>query len=424
MAANGLGTVIEQRAGRLARQYRQALIEDVLPFWLEHSLDRQFGGYFTCLDEHGDVYDTDKFTWLQARQVWTFAMLFNRLERRPEWLEAARIGAEFLAAHVRDPHGQWYFSLTREGAPLVQPYNIFSECFGAMAFAQYALASGDEHAARLALEAWSNIQRRKENPKGQWSKIVPGTRPMVSCTLTMILSNLVLEMEPLLDRAIVEEHLDSCVHTIMERFIDAESGLMYEHIAPDNSHPDTFEGRLIIPGHGLEAMWFMMTIAERRGDVDLLERAIRTALSILEFSWDRDHDGIFYFLDARGKPLLQLEWDMKLWWVHAEALVALAKAVRQAPSEPLRARAWSWYKRVHDYTWARFPDPHFGEWFGYFHRDGRHVNRIKGGKWKGCYHIPRALYVCMREFEGLAGGHATQYPPGRRAGSDSVDTQL
>ncbi|MCX7626559.1 MAG: AGE family epimerase/isomerase, partial [Candidatus Sumerlaeaceae bacterium] len=380
-------TTLVDRAERLAKFYRTALVENVIPFWCKHSPDKEFGGYFTCLDRSGNVYDTDKFTWLQARQVWTFSMLYNRLEPDAQWLQMAKLGADFLARHVRDAEGNWYFSLTRDGRPLVQPYNIFSECFGAMAFAQYALATGSDEAATIARQAWEVIQRRRENPKGRWSKIVPGTRPMVSCTLTMILSNLVLEMEHLLEGTAVEQTIEQCVATVMGRFVDEETGLMYEHIAPDNSHPDTFEGRLLIPGHALEAMWFMMAIGERRNDVALIEKAIRVALQTLEFGWDKDYDGLFYFMDARGKPLLQLEWDQKLWWVHAEALVALAKAIRLAPTKELRKSAWEWYKRVHDYTWSRFPDPEFGEWFGYLHRDGGHVNMIKGGKWKGCYHI-------------------------------------
>lgn len=38
--------------------------------------------------------------------------------------------------HGMDENGDWYFSLTREGKPIVQPYNIFSDCFAAMAFGE------------------------------------------------------------------------------------------------------------------------------------------------------------------------------------------------------------------------------------------------------------------------------------------------
>ena len=123
------------------QQYRDALLNDVLPFWMKHSPDREYGGYFTCLDRAGKVFDTDKFIWLQARQVWTFAMPYNRVEARADWLEMAEHGAKFLLKHARAADGSWYFSTTREGQPLVQPYNIFSYCFATMAFGQLSRAT-------------------------------------------------------------------------------------------------------------------------------------------------------------------------------------------------------------------------------------------------------------------------------------------
>ena len=59
----------------MAARYRKELYSNVLPFWLECSQDKEYGGYFTCLNRDGSVFDTDKFVWLQGREVWMFAML-------------------------------------------------------------------------------------------------------------------------------------------------------------------------------------------------------------------------------------------------------------------------------------------------------------------------------------------------------------
>ena len=53
---------------KLANQYKDELMNNVLPFWLNHSQDTEYGGYFTCLDREGNVFDTDKFIWLQGRE--------------------------------------------------------------------------------------------------------------------------------------------------------------------------------------------------------------------------------------------------------------------------------------------------------------------------------------------------------------------
>jgi N-acylglucosamine 2-epimerase len=381
----------------LAKLYQDTLLNNVLPFWAQNSIDRESGGYFTCLDRSGQVYDTDKFIWLQNRQVWTFSMLYNQLEQRSEWLKIAEHGAKFLAEHGRDEDGNWYFSLDRSGNPLVQPYNIFSDCFAAMAFSQYAVASGEVWAKDVAMQAYQNVLRRKDDPKGKYNKTYPGTRSLKSLAVPMILANLTLEMAWLLPETELERVLNLTVQEVMTDFLDAERGLMYEHVAPDGSHVDCFEGRSINPGHGIEAMWFMMDIAHRQQDRATINRAVDVVLNILQFAWDDKYGGIYYFLDADGHPPQQLEWDQKLWWVHVETLVALSMGYRLTGN----IECWNWYQRVHEYTWAHFADPEQGEWFGYLNRQGEVLLNLKGGKWKGCFHVPRALFMCWQQFEQL-----------------------
>ena len=382
---------------KLAKLYKDTLLDNILPFWEQNSIDWEQGGYFTCLARSGKVYDTDKFIWLQNRQVWTFSMLYNRVEQRSEWLKIAGHGASFLAEHGRDPQGNWYFALDRSGQPLVQPYNIFSDCFAAMAFSQYALADGESWAKDVALQAYQNVLRRKDDPKGQYNKTYPGTRSLKSLAVPMILANLTLEMAWLLPSDELDRVLDLTVREVMTDFLDPERGLMYENVAPDGSHVDCFEGRSINPGHGIEAMWFIMEIANRRQDLATINQAVDVVLNILNFAWDDRYGGIYYFMDADGHPPQQLEWDQKLWWVHVETLVALAMGYRLTGRE----ECWTWYQRVHEYTWTHFADAEHGEWFGYLNRQGEVLLDLKGGKWKGCFHLPRALLMCWQQFEAL-----------------------
>ncbi|MBC7000311.1 AGE family epimerase/isomerase [Cytophaga sp. FL35] len=381
---------------KFSQLYQETLLNDILPFWERCSLDTQYGGYYTCLDQHGKVYDTDKFVWLQARQVWMFSKLYNQVEQRPSWLQIAGLGADFLKKNGMDANGSFYFSLTREGKPLVQPYNIFSDCFAAMAFSEYGKASNDEEFKLLAKNTYYNILKRKDIPKGNYEKST-GIRKLKSFALPMILSNLVLELEHVLKTEEVKKTIDTSVHEVMEIFLQKDSGLIYENVQLNGSLHDSFEGRLLNPGHGIEAMWFMIDIGVSRNDLALIQKATDTIVNILEHSWDNEFGGIFYFMDAKGHPTQQLEWDQKLWWVHLETLVALAKAYEHTKN----SKIWEWYQRVHDYTWTRFPDPENGEWFGYLNRQGQPLLTLKGGRWKGCFHVPRAMYQCYRSFEKI-----------------------
>lgn len=378
-----------------AAMYRDELVQRILPFWLNHSIDKEHGGFFTCLDRDGSVYDTDKFMWLQGRQVWCFSYMYHHLEQRPEWLEAALNGARFMEKHGRDAEGNWYFSLTADGKPLVQPYNIFSDCFATMAFAALDKAAPNEHYRNIATQTFENILRRRHNWKGVYNKAYPGTRSLRNFSLPMILCNLSLELEHVIGSERVDAFIPEVIDEVMNVFYQPSLGLILENVNEDGSFADCFEGRLLNPGHAIEAMWFIMDLGKRLRDEQLIRNACNIMLDTIEYGWDKQHGGIFYFLDAHGHPPQQLEWDQKLWWVHVEALVALAKGHALTGDE----RCAAWFQKIHDYTWKHFRDAEYGEWFGYLNRRGEVLLPLKGGKWKGCFHIPRSLYQVWKTLE-------------------------
>lgn len=381
-----------------ANMYKTELLDNVLPFWLNHSIDKQWGGYFTCLNRDGSVYDTDKFIWLQGRQVWMFSKLYNELEKRKEWLDCALHGAEFLKKYGHDGSYNWYFSLTQEGKPLVQPYNIFSYTFACMAFGQLYKATGIEEYATIARETFDLILKRIKNPKAKWNKAYPGTRPLKSFSIPMIISNMLLEIEELVEPELVDKTIDYCVHEVLDVFYQPDLGVLLENMTMDNQLSDSYDGRLIDPGHGIEATWFMMDLGKRMNRPDIIEKALKITKQTFDYGWDKKYGGIFYFMDRKGYPVQQLEWDQKLWWVHLETLIATIKGYLLTGDE----EALAYFKKVHDYTWQHFRDPEYGEWYGYLNRQGEVLLPLKGGKWKGCFHVPRGLYLCWKLLEACA----------------------
>ncbi|MBO9659981.1 MAG: AGE family epimerase/isomerase, partial [Chitinophagaceae bacterium] len=292
----------------------------------------------------------------------------------------------------------FYFSLDRSGNPLVQPYNIFSDCFATMAFGQLYVATKNELYADVARNTFYNILKRADNTKGIYNKAYPGTRPLLSFSLPMILCNLVTEIETLLPRDLYQQTIATGIDTVMNKFYQPDLGIIVEHIQPDGQRFDSFEGRLINPGHGIEAMWFIMDLAEKQQDAALIQKAVDITIATLEYAWDEKHEGVFYFLDQKGTPPQQLEWDQKLWWVHIESMISLAKGFLHT-NDP---RCWQWFEKLHAYTWKHFVDEKNGEWFGYLNRRGEVLLPLKGGKWKGCFHVPRGLYQLWKTMEKIA----------------------
>jgi N-acylglucosamine 2-epimerase len=383
---------------KLAEQYKTELLDKVVPFWLEHSQDREFGGYFTCLERDGSVFDTDKFVWLQGREVWMFSVLYNKVEKRKEWLDCAVQGAEFLKKYGHDGHYNWYFALDREGRPLVEPYNIFSYTFAVIAFGQLSIATGNAEYAEIAKKTFEIVLSKVDNPKGKWNKAASGAHAMKSFALPMILCNVALEIETLLEPAFLQKTIDTCVHEVMDVFYRPELGLIVEHLGVDGTLQDNFDGRLLNPGHAIEAMWFIMDLGKRLNRPELIEKAVQIALNEVEYGWDKQYGGIFYFMDRLGRPVQQLEWDQKLWWVHIETLITMIKGYRLTGNP----KCLEWFERVHDYVWTHFTDAEYPEWYGYLNRRGEVLLPLKGGKWKGCFHVPRGLFQCWRLLEELA----------------------
>jgi len=376
-------------------KYKQELLQNVLPFWTKNSNDNEYGGFFTCLDREGRVFDTDKFMWLQGRQIWTMATMYNEVEPKTEWKEMALQGAEFILKNGRDENGDWYFALDRYGKPLVQPYNIFSDCFATMGLAAlYKIEKNDQY-ADVAVSTFNRILERRDNPKGKYNKQYPNSRSLKGFSLPMILSNLALELEHIIDKQTVDQLIDEVMHEVMDVFYQKDTGLIMESVNLDGSFSDTFEGRLVNPGHIIEAMWFMMDLAIRREDADLMNLCIDIAIRALNYGWDQQYGGILYFKDILDKPLLQLEWDQKLWWVHLEALVCMAKGYAYTGRKDCK----EWFEKLDEYSFSRFSDPSYGEWYGYLNRQGEPLLTLKGGKWKGCFHVPRALYKIYSTLE-------------------------
>ena len=373
----------------MAQRYHKELYDSVLPFWLEKSQDKEFGGYFTCLNRDGSVFDTDKFVWLQGREVWMFAMLYNKVEKNPEWLACARQGAAFLEKYGHDGNFDFYFSLTREGKPIIAPYNIFSNTFACMAFAQLAVATGEAHYADIARKTFQRILDRRSNPKGKWLKAVPGTRPMKDFALPMIICNMALEIEPIIeDKSLLDKTIEEALHEVFDVFYQPDLGVMVENLAPDGSLIDCFEGRRVNPGHDLESLWFMMNLGIRLHRQDIIDKSVEIALRVIDYGWDKEYGGIFYFMDRKGYPTQELEWDQKLWWVHLESAICMIKAYRLTGNR----KALEWFLKLDDYLWTHFKDSEYPEWYGYLNRRGEVLLPLKGGKWKGCFHVPRGLY--------------------------------
>ena len=395
---NGLS---DNRVAELQEQYREALFDDVLPWWERHSVDRECGGLYSCLERDGRVYAGDKFMWMSGREVWMFSHLFNHHEPREAWLEIARHGAQFMIDHAFRDDGKMHFRLTREGQPVTGILSVYTECFAIIALAELAAAGKDDELMRRAVKLYEFTRTRLGGPEDTALLGYPvGTQfhlhahDMIRLTVARVLA----EVDP---SKRWEEDVTFSVDSLLEKHWKPDLGVLLENVAMDGSPKlDWIEGRMVHPGHSIESAWMLMEVALRRDDRELLDQAVEIALRSLEFGWDEKYGGVRYLMNLDHTPLHPLEVDMKLWWPHCETLYALLLAWAATGREDIGR----WYERVHQYTFEHFPDPEKGEWYGYLNRDGSPTWTAKANGWKGCFHLPRVLYRCYQLLSGMKGG--------------------
>jgi N-acylglucosamine 2-epimerase len=370
-----------------AERYKSELLENVIPFWLKHSPDREYGGYFTCLERDGTVYDSRKYVWLQGRAAWTFSKLYNDVERRPEYLDFARSCVDFLRKHARDPKGRCYFSLTREGLPSGYQRKPYAAVFISLGLLEYAKATGDADCRREAIELFWLIDQWIKSPALMDRPLLPGAPQLKSLADVMVLASLAIEIGE-------KTVLQRCLAEAFE-FYDPGKRMFLEFAG--QGPRSTPEERLCCPGSSIEVAWFLLHAMEALDDFTRRDQVLQSIEAALEFGWDREYGGLYYFMDIEGRPPLQLEANMKLWWPHTEAIYALVLAATMTGDEK-----WvRWLERVDDYAFRHFSDPKFGEWFGYCDRRGDLTHTLKGNNYKGAFHVPRALLLSVQRISGF-----------------------
>ena len=385
-----------ERIQELQKFYQDTLFNDVLPFWLNSDLiDKEYGGFITSVDRQGKSYNDDKSVWFQGRCLWTFSKLCNVYGVNEAWASAADSGAKFIKEHCIDEDGRMFFTVTRDGKPLRKRRYFFSESFLVVGFAEYYLLRRQEEDLQLAVKYFDFMWDMYCDPAADPFKITPKenaeVRPLHSNTNPMVLVSSAQTLRRITgNTAYYDKIIAKIISDMMTLHYKEDLKCVLETVYVDGSILDNPVGRTINPGHSIENSWFLMNMAIQTGDETLLKQALNILDWSLEIGWDEKYGGIYYFRDVYGRPCEQLEHDMKLWWVHNEALIATLVAGNLTGDKKYDA----WYEKLHDYVFSHFSDKEYGEWYGYLHRDGTVSHEQKGSLWKGPYHLLRCLILC------------------------------
>ncbi len=388
--------------------YMAHITHDIMPFWDKRCIDTQCGGYLTCFDREGNLTDDKKYCWFQGRQLYTYALLYNRIAMRSEWLDNAAHGYRFLCDKAYAGGGRWNYRLTREGEVEIGTTSIFSDFHILQGIGEYlrAIGGGDTQDRRLLNDCYDAMERNMFDPQfkdvyeNSWSETFIWHDMYMTCL------SAVIPCIPLLGEERTRRLADECVDKIVNWFARDDKRLVFEAVTRDNGIVmDTAQGRFINPGHTMESAWFLMQLAELRGDEALLRRAIQ----LCDWAYDAGHDqemgGLVSYLDALGSEPVAIDWfletnslwDDKVWWSNAEALAAYAGCYAATGERRYRER----FEAQHAYCRQNFFDSVYGEWYERLYRDGSVKVADKGTEWKCAFHLVRAMVFTVDAFRRI-----------------------
>lgn len=385
------------------------LVEDVVPFWLRHSVDWQQGGMFTCIADDGAILSRDKYIWSNARALWTWSALANRIASRfPEyvdaetaslWRQAAHNQYRFLKRCGRDERGYWVMAVDETGHTVRRGADsIVVDAFAIYGLVEYFRMTGDGEALELARDTALASLARLAHPGSYGTAPYPTPPGMKPQREAMQFSLMLGELGHELGEGAILECGLNYGRDVLDHFWQPDRQVLLEYIGLDNRAWDTPAGRAMVPGHAIETLWFQIHNFSRTGEAARAQQAATAMRPCFEKGWDPAYGGLFLGIDVAGQePVYWKNAEKKIWWPFTEALPGALLAYEQ-----LRA-PWclEWYQKCHDWAFAHFPDHEHGEWTQKLDRQGRKIDDLIAMPVKDPYHLPRGLIIAIETLERL-----------------------
>lgn len=371
------------------KQYSDTLNNEVMPFWLKYSVDES-GAINNCITEDGKVLSKDRYIWSQGRALWTFSAMYNRIEKKQEYLDVATGIFNYLRKIKRNEDGSWNYLYDGDGNMLEGPISIYVDGFVLIGMTEYYVATKNEEAKKIALEIFESTWVRQQN-LGSY-KVAPYVIPdgMKTHGVNMIFSFFYECLGKAVEREDIREIAHSLALEVINKFYVEEKDAILEFVMADGGFSDTPEGRSCVPGHAIECMWFLINIFEERNEKENIEKCIKIIKRHIELGWDEEKGGMHLALDIDGKePVFWGKPTYKPWWVQVETLVATLYAYKHTEDE------WfmDMHKKVNEYAFSHYPSGS-GDWYNWLDDNGK-IGESAALPVKDPFHLPRALiYLC------------------------------
>ncbi len=395
---------------RALEEFRERVLSelrnDILPFWLRHAPDEEFGGFRGRIS-NDLVIDrrAEKGLILNARILWTFSRAYRAYQEK-NLCQAADRAYYYMMRFFRDPQfGGFYWLVDFQGRSLDASKKTYGQAFTIYALAEYCRIADRQGSLEEAIRLFRQVENASrdaqfggyfETCNSDWSLAEDQRLSPVDMNEKKSMNTHlhVLEAYTNLYRVWKDETLRLRLRDLVRIFVD-------RILNPESCHFRLFFDDRWTPrsdrisfGHDIEGSWLLCEAAEVLGDADLLRqvkaKAVEMADRVRREAIDAD-GGLHYEADPQGI----IDTD-KHWWPQAEAGVGFMNAWQINGDEAFFTASRNCWDFIEEYL----IDRQHGEWFWKVSSQGTpSQDKFKVDVWKCPYHNARTCFEVLERLK-------------------------
>jgi mannobiose 2-epimerase len=398
----------EQTVIQLKQEIIQDLTENILPFWTTHSPDPA-GGFYGTLEYNGAPRDSaEKGGILNARLLWTYATAYRMLKDEQYKTLADRAQRYFIDHFIDKEYGGSFYVLNADGSPLMTQKNTYQNAFAIYGLSEHYRATGNEESLQAAIGIYNKLVEHAWDPelKGftegctrEWEKTERLQSKTMNTNLHVLeaLTNLYrVWKDPGLQQQLKDE-IDIMCHKILDQSTWHEILYLSMDWEPSRMRIDSY-------GHDIEFSWLLVEAAEVLGDEEILADTKRIAVNLADVQLQEGLAPEGYLRGEKfygerptfpGAPAREETRHRLEWWPQAEAVVGFLNAWQISGDKKFldaAVLAWEWTKTY-------MIDREYGEWYGNVYEDGTPMKEFaKASQWRCPYHNSRMGFEVLTRF--------------------------
>ena len=347
-AALATGTPAEDKtAKQLKQEIVQDLTENILPFWASHSPDPSGGFYGTLNFDGTPRAGAMKGGILNARLVWTFSTAYRMLKDEQYLTLANRAQRYFLDHFIDKEYGGSFYTLNADGSPLDSHKDTYQNAFAIYGLSEHYRATGNKESLDAAIAVYHQLVEHAYDPVNggfiesfsrDWQMLDVKSPKTMNTNLHVLeaLTNLYRVWKDDGLKKQLREEIDVVSHKVLNQKTWHEQ-LFFTMDWQNQQEVDSY-------GHDIEFSWLLLEAAEVLGEEEIVKDAERIAINMVDTQLEQglaETGGMRYEKDG-DKMNANREW-----WPQAETVLGCLNAWQISGDKKYldaALREWEWIK--------------------------------------------------------------------------------